>query len=160
MEKNKSTVIAIVAALVLVLAIVIWSANKKDEPKISEPSSEEQAEVESVEDTTEGSVNAPAAATAPAKLLSYKEALVLYKDRRIQLDTVCQAHPNAATFKNGSSIMVDNRSAVTRTVKLGSTFTIKGYGFKIVKLSSSTVPATWLIDCDSSQNVATILIQK
>jgi len=56
--------------------------------------------------------------------------------------------------------MIDNRAPVARTVKVGSTFPIKAYGFKIVNLSSATLPATWYVDCDSSQNVATILIQK
>jgi hypothetical protein len=55
--------------------------------------------------------------------------------------------------------MIDNRSEVARTVKVGSSFGIKAWGFEIVKLSSATLPATWYVDCDKSQNVATILIQ-
>ena len=92
--------------------------------------------------------------------LKYNDALVLYKDKRIQLDGECRATPSNITFKNGAKVMVDNRSANTRTVKLGSTMSISPWSFKIVTLSSNTLPATWLLDCDGSQNVATVLIQK
>ena len=110
-----------------------------------------------VEDTTP----APGApVVAPAKVLSYAEALVLYKDKRIQLDSICQASPANPTYKNNTKIMIDNRSDQTRTVKVGSTMTIKPWNFRIVNLSSSTLPTTWLVDCDKSQNVASILIQK
>ena len=56
--------------------------------------------------------------------------------------------------------MIDNRSGTARTVRVSSNYSIPAYGFKIVKLSSPTTPAIWYIDCDKSQNVATILIQK
>ena len=92
--------------------------------------------------------------------LSYQNALAKYKDVRIQLNANCQADPTQMTFKNGTEIMMDNRSPKDRTVKVGSIYNIKAWGFKIVKLSSATLPATWLVDCDKSQNVATILIQK
>ena len=98
--------------------------------------------------------------TTPAKSLSYAEALKLYKDKRIQLDTDCRATPSNVTFKNNTKIMIDNRSDVSRAVKLGSTMTIKPWGFKIVTLTSNTLPATLLLDCGALQNVASILIQK
>ena len=95
-----------------------------------------------------------------AKIPTYNQALVLYKDKRIQLDTTCQASPNVLTFKNNTKIMIDNRSPKTRIVKVGSTMNINPWGFKIVTLYSANLPATWYVDCDGSQNVATILIQK
>ena len=144
--------------VVVVLGLLIWwygaSNNSKIEDEAMTPS--ETTDVDSTEDTSTGSVNTG----APAASLSYQQALVTYKDKRLQITNTCQVSPNNVTYKNGTSIMLDNRSAVTRTIKLGSTYSIKAYGFKIVKLNSATVPATWLMDCDSSQNVATILIQK
>lgn len=101
-----------------------------------------------------------ASVKTPVKTLKYADALVLYKDKRIQLDANCIATPNNPTFKNNTKIMVDNRSAVSRTVKLGGVMTIPAWGFKIVTLSANVLPATWLLDCGSSQNVATVLIQK
>ncbi len=96
----------------------------------------------------------------PIKNINYTQALALYKNARIQLDKTCQAKPSAMTFKNNSYLMIDNRAPVDRTVRAGSVFNVKAYGFQIVKLSSEALPATWYVDCDSSQNVATILIQK
>ncbi len=92
--------------------------------------------------------------------MSYAQALAKYKDARIQLDEKCQANPSYATYKNGTSVMIDNRSTSARTVKVGATYIIKAYGFKIVNLSSSILPVRWLVDCGKSQNVATIFIQK
>jgi len=87
--------------------------------------------------------------------------LVKYADRRIQLDTVCQAHPNTVTYKDNTGIMIDNRSPQTRTVKVGTNFTIKPWGFKIVVLPDVyLVSKTLLVDCDGSQNVATVLVQE
>lgn len=95
--------------------------------------------------------------------LSYQKALELYTgNMRIQLsgDSFCQANPNNGTYKNGTSIMIDNRSPLSRTIKLGSTYTIEGYGFKIVKLSSSVLPTTFVMDCGSQQNVGKYSVQK
>ncbi len=93
--------------------------------------------------------------------ISYANALIQYADRRIQLDTACQAHPNTVTYKDNTGIMIDNRSPNTRTVKIGTTFTMKPYSFRIVVLPDIYLQAkTILVDCDSSQNVATILVQE
>ena len=94
--------------------------------------------------------------------ISYTDALVKYADARLQLDTNCQAlaSPANLVFKNNSLLMVDNRAPVARTVHIGSVFTIKAYGFKIIELSSATLPATFLVDCGTSQNVATISLEK
>lgn len=98
--------------------------------------------------------------TSPASI-SYQDALIKYADRRIQLDDACQAHPSNVTYKDNTGIMIDNRSAKTRTVKIGTTFTIKPYGFKIVVLPDTYLKSkTILVDCDQFQNVATILIQE
>lgn len=109
---------------------------------------------------TATSENTATTTTSNAVPLSYAQALVKFKDARLQLNDNCQASPNNMTFKNNTLLMIDNRAAVARTVKVGSTFSVKGYGFEIVKLTSATLPATWYVDCGTSQNVATILIQK
>ncbi len=118
-----------------------------------------KSETPKVEETEKTEVKETTPKTSSSSL-KYNDALVLYKDKRIQLDGECRATPSSATFKNGTKIMVDNRSANTRSVKLGSTMSINPWSFKIVTLSANTLPATWLLDCDKSQNVATVLIQK
>ncbi len=153
MEKNQKILIELGIVLVLVV-FGLWSLNKSSAPATNDTSS--SADVVSVEDTSAGSINVG----APAASIAYGDALVKYKDARLQLNKDCQGSPDKMTFKNGANVMIDNRSAVARTVKVGSVFSIKAYGFKIVNLSSSTLPATWYVDCGTSQNVATITIQK
>lgn len=149
MNKGESPIFILVVVLVLVV-YAFWSVkqNPVSTVDISQP-------INFIENTNNGGVNV----AAPATTISYTQALAKYKDARIQLDQNCRAHPNNVTYKNNTNIMVDNRADLSRTVKVGSTFSIQAYGFKIVRLSSVTLPVTWYIDCDTSQNVATILIQ-
>ena len=95
----------------------------------------------------------------PQTLSFYEQALSEYKDARIQLDDKCQATPNYVTYKNNTSVMIDNRSASSRIIKLGSTYNIEPYGFKIIFLSSPITPLAWYLSCNESKNVATILVQ-
>lgn len=157
MENSKNTNLLIGLGVVLVVVAIgaYWVMHKapdsyvEDNGSLAEPA-------DSTEDTTDGSINVG----APAASISYANALIKYKNARLQLDKTCQASPDKMSFKNGAFLMVDNRAPVARTVKVGSVFSIKAYGFKIIKLSSATLPATWLVDCGASQNVSTILIQK
>lgn len=96
----------------------------------------------------------------PVDSILYAEALVKYKDARLQLDQSCRPTPAKMTFKNNSMLMVDNRSSEARVMNIGQEFTIKGYGFKIIKLSSSETPVVFSVDCGEHKNVATISIQK
>lgn len=138
-----------VIVLVIVLALAgygLWLMKTSPEPV--------------VDDTTTNPVVKIPDYTNPDTPISYGDALIRYKDARIQLDSKCQATPNNITYKNGTNIMIDNRAEVARKVKVGSTYSIEAYGFKIIKLSSSVLPVTWFVDCGASQNVATILIQR
>ena len=156
MEKNKNnTWIWIVVAIIIVVIIFFISKNKKSIDPAITPSNEFVGEpAESVQDTTEvtgtGSVS-----------ISYTNALIKYADRRIQLDGACRAFPSNVTYKDNTGIMIDNRSPNTRTVKVGDNYTIKPWGFKIVVLPDIYLKSkTLLVDCDKSQNVATILVQE
>ena len=114
--------------------------------------------------TTVKKTTAPVPVASQPVTMSYQKALETYKDNlRLQLSGAdfCQVSPNNVMYKNGTSIMIDNRSAKTRNIKIGSTaYSIEGYGFKIVRLSSGTLPATLLMDCGTQQNIAKILLQK
>lgn len=151
MGKDQKILVELIVVLVLV-GFGFWSMKNNFVSNIdtNQPRS-------SAQDSNEGRINNVG---APPASISYADALVKYKDFRIQLDQSCQARPNNVTYKNNTFIMIDNRASVSRVVKVGSTFSLKGYGFKILKLSSAILPATWYVDCDKSQNVATILIQK
>ncbi len=164
MENKKSSngmwIVVGVVVLALIIIVVMKSQKPTEVAIIEAPS---QNTLQATEDLSAGSVNTPVAPTttgvAPVTI-SYANALIKYKNARIQLNDQCQALPRQMTFKNNTNIMIDNRSSASRTLKIGAPVSIKGFGFKIINLSSAKLPATWLVDCDKSQNVATILIQK
>lgn len=149
MKNNKTWIWLIVALIVVAVVIFFVSKNKQTvNPVTTEPP-------ESVQDIGAQDTGIGAAP------ISYTNALIKYADKRIQLDTNCQAIPNNVTYKDNTGIMIDNRSPNTRAVKVGITFTIKPWGFKIVTLPDIYLKTkTLLIDCDNYQNVATILIQE
>lgn len=163
MEKERSTMwISAVVLVVVVAGVLFMVFNKKETTDVVEDTTvvvnngtTTDEPKESVQDTTGAKTGAPAVS------ISYANALVKYADRRIQLDKMCQAHPNTVTYKDNTGIMIDNRSPETRTVKIDQTYTIKPYGFRIVVLPDVYLKSkTVLVDCNGSQNVATILIQE
>jgi hypothetical protein len=98
----------------------------------------------------------------PAAMPStYGDAVKQYGDRRIQFDMYCQAKPVNNTYKNGSYLMLDNRSGDARIITVhGVQYHLAGYGWTIILLSSKVLPATWPVDCGAARNVSNILIQK
>jgi hypothetical protein len=164
MNNNKTWAWILGAVILVVIIVVAVRMNKNDAtdlPTDTDTSTNGDAPVEPTEDVTTGSVNTPVAGSASAAL-TYQKATELYGDRRIQFTPSCQADPNNQTWKNGTLVMLDNRSASTRSLHLGTMgdITIKPWGFKIVKFSSAMLPSIIQIDCDGKQNVAQINIQK
>jgi hypothetical protein len=154
-KKNSKAVVWVIVGILLIIGAYVIFA-KKDDMTSDSSGNQPAGEVESKEDTSAGSQNSSSTGSS----MNYTQAVAAYGDRRIQLDTDCQAHPNSVTYKNGTSIMIDNRSARSARVRHGGAFTISPYSFKIVKLTSDKLPATYLVDCGASQNVATVLVQK
>lgn len=142
-----------IGAVVVILLIMFVSRGRETFDKVS---TTQPLDIPT-EDVSDGSVNAP---VKKVPSISYADALIKYKEARIQIDEDCQAFPNNVTYKNGTSIMIDNRSAVNRTMKVGGIYTVKAYGFKIIKLDRPKLPETLLVDCDTYKNVATILVQQ
>ena len=159
MEKSniKSWVLTIIAIIAVALFVVLFiSGNKQTINSVtSTTGTSSTVEPDSTQDISSQSTGAGSVS------ISYANALVKYATKRIQLNKICQATPNNVTYKDNTGIMIDNRSAQTRTIKVGTTFTIKPWGFKIVVLPDVYLKAkTILVDCDSYQNVATILVQE
>ena len=93
--------------------------------------------------------------------MPYSQLVAKYAPRRIQFDERCQAIPGSPTYKNNISVMFDNRSGDARYIKIGDViYLFGGYDYKILTLSSSTLPKTLTMDCGSAVNVGTILLQK
>lgn len=155
-----------VAVAIIALIVILFSfMSKKQGSYTATPTTTVPSATNSVTNPVT-TTTAPRAALIVNKAvipvnLSYADALKIYADRRIQLDTACQATPNVVTYKDNTGIMIDNRSAKTRTVKVGDTYIIKPYGFKIVVLPDIYLKAKKIyLNCDKSISVATILIQE
>lgn len=92
------------------------------------------------------------------KIPPYTEVVKQYEGRRIQIDTNCQAHPTYSTYKVGTTLMFDNRTPATKKLVIDSkTYNIAGYNYILLPFKTAK---EIVFDCDSLQNVATILIQK
>lgn len=157
-NKNTNLIWGIVVVAIIVILTIVMVRTKNDNKKndINNYTDIGQVQVEGTEDVSDATK--PVANNAVA--MTYQQALTKYKDTRIQFDGTCQATPNNMTFKNGTTVMLDNRANVARNINIDGPVSIKAYGFKIVKLSSNTLPKKILVDCGTGQNVATILLQK
>jgi hypothetical protein len=140
----------IVLELIIVLVLVIYGLWLLKHDPVS------NSNTNSIANNTANNPNT----YVPNEQLNYSQALERYNARRIQLDASCQSSPRGMSVKNGTHIMIDNRSNMNRTIILDTAYNIPAYGFKIVQIKSSALPATWLLDCDNFQNVATILVEK
>jgi hypothetical protein len=151
MEKNSFRIwVWVIVAVVVVAAIILYfvlANNQIIGPVATEPASTQDI---GTQDIGAGSVS-----------IAYADALVKYADRRIQLNKACNAQPTNVTYKDNTGIMIDNRSPQARTITVGTTFTIKPWGFKIVVLPDVYLAAkTIFVDCGQLKNVATILVQE
>src|SRR3989344_2802370 len=85
---------------------------------------------------------------------AYSEVVQQYAGRHIQFDINCQAIPAQTTFKNGTVILLDNRSGDARNIRVGDVvYSFPGYGYKTLTLVSSTLPKTLNLNCGSAVNV-------
>ena len=91
---------------------------------------------------------------------TYTQLVKEYEGRRIQFDINCQSVPSSSAYKNGTKIMFDNRSGDARTITVaGVQYNLSGYGYKILTLSSPTLPKTILLSCGAAVNVGQVLLQ-
>ena len=92
--------------------------------------------------------------------MSYQEVVEMYEGKRVQFGEECQSIPNYLTFKTGSEVMLDNRSAEKRVVYLDATgYTIAAYGWVVIPLATRDLPHTVSIDCAGLYNSGQILLQ-
>ena len=106
------------------------------------------------------SVKATPKATKTPSGVPYTMLVQQYVGKRIQFDQYCQADPKNVTYNNRTTIMLDNRSGDARTVTVGGVaHYLAGYGYKIITLSSATLPKTLYLNCGSAVNVGQILLQ-
>ncbi|OGN28111.1 MAG: hypothetical protein A2941_00060 [Candidatus Yanofskybacteria bacterium RIFCSPLOWO2_01_FULL_49_17] len=99
-----------------------------------------------------------AGATATSK--TYTQLVAEYVNRTIQFNSSCQATPATFVLKNNTSVLLDNRANVARTITVdGKAYALGAYGYQVVTLYSPTLPHTVGINCGSSVNVSSILLE-
>ena len=92
--------------------------------------------------------------------VKYTQLVKDYEGRRIQFDMMCQAIPSNTTYKNNTKIMFDNRSSDARIITIGGVkYNFSGYGYKVLNISGSNLPAKVSFNCGAAVNVGSILIQ-
>jgi hypothetical protein len=152
---KQKTIWVIVAVVVVAIIIVLIYRSKNNNGQQANPAPASQTSPSATPAANENT-----AGTTPASM-SYADALKKYGSNRIQFDSACQAHPNNVTFKAGTLVMFDNRAPVTRKINFnGIIYSIPADNYIVVSMTAAKYPATILVDCGSSQNVATVLIQK
>lgn len=145
----------IVGVIVVVLAIWAFmghSGNMTDLYGSPGPSSSTSASASPTASAT-GSSTGTGAAT-------YSSLVAQYGTNRVQFDKLCQAIPSNPVFKSGTKVMFDNRSGDARTISIGGTkYYFAGYGYRIIKLGSTKLPAIVKLNCGSAVNVGTITVE-
>lgn len=103
---------------------------------------------------------APATSSVPTSARPYGDLVKEYDGRRIQFDGRCQQTPVSVTYKNGTNVMLDNRSSNPVSVKVGTiSYSLLGYGYQIINLSSSSLPKEMMVSCGTAGNVGKVLLQ-
>lgn len=153
MNKKMIWIVALILALVLAVLMLM---NGRDQYVVQPTTSPTRTPIPAKTTTKKPPVSGTAEQTQ-----AYSVVVQQYADRRIQFGINCQAIPAQTTFKNGTAVLFDNRSGDARTIKIGDvSYSFPGYGYKILTLSSSTLPKTLTFHCGSAVNVGLILLQK
>ncbi len=149
-----------IVIVVIVIAAGVWWMKGGSVPGVpsftttASPSSAAQAS------KTPSAVVKKTATPAPTQSATYSQLVQQFGDNRIQFDSSCQAQPKSMVVKNGTQILLDNRSDQVRTVVVnGNSYTLGGYGYQVVTLSTSSVPTTLRLSCNNLVNVGTVRLE-
>lgn len=154
-SKNVKIALGLVV-LVIIIALVASGMNKKESPAPL-PTPEKVEEQTPAPKPTKPSSSKPSTTTYTDNR-SYTELIAAYKNALVQFGTSCQVLKSNQVFKIGTEVLLDNRNSVPVTLKIGSSaHTLGAYGYKVISLASE---GTFMVDCNSHQNVATITVQK
>ena len=155
-NKNVLWLVISLAVIAVIVVVVVLFSGQSD--SITDTDDDTQATSTSTgTDVPEGRPHVGGAAVG----LTYTQAILQYEGKRMQLDLACQAQPNYLVFKNGTKVMIDNRSNQARRITIGGkAYDLGPYEFEIVTLSATTFPQTQNVDCGNSQNVGRFLIER
>lgn len=162
----------IILAVIVVVVLVVWNlfdfrtgeqsiptpmAGETSSPTPQSPSG---GSVPGGSGAGQGSGSGQGSSFTQTQVQSYSQLVNQYEGRRIQFDQNCQINPTTVTFKTGTMVMFDNRSATTKTLVIGGQIHVfPPYGYKLLTLNSQIIPVTLTISCDSIPNIGSILLQ-
>ena len=159
-----------VGVVCVLLAVGVWVMREQDGEDIVTDAGARPSPTVNVQATPTGDALAEPSPTAtgttagkptPTPKLGYDAALRQFEGRRIQLDPACTAIPSQVTYKNGTQLMLDNRSGESKSVLFNlKRYTIPAYDYIVVAAVADSTPAVTYMDCGQKQNVAKITIQK
>ena len=104
--------------------------------------------------------SSPKATSSVTAAKTYTQLVQEYVNRTLQFNSLCQVTPSSMVLKNNTSILLDNRANVARTVSVdGKSYNLSAYGYQVVTLSSKTLPHTVAVNCGSTVNAGQVLLQ-
>lgn len=169
MDKKNKIALGAVAAVIALGAATVWFYNhyqaREEEKSLNGNTPIATAGVPSPSTTTPASAanadsNSGLATDVGSPSVSYGQAVNIYGKTRIQFDANCRMLPTDPVFKNGTTVMFDNRYRDGRYFKLdGVRYYLPGYGFKLLKLTAQKLPHVIDVDCGNGQNNGKIRLQ-
>jgi hypothetical protein len=116
-------------------------------------------EVVAAPKVTKSKNNKPASTTpVVVDARGYTELILAYQGKTLQFGSMCQVRTHDQAYKLGSEILLDNRNVSPVSIKIGQdVYGLDSYGHKVISLNTSGV---FMVDCNDSQNVATLSVQK
>ena len=159
-KENKNLVISILIILVIIILGLVFSRGKNTDKDNADNITEDTSVTDENTEISKPYIGSNPK-SAPVPRLSYEDALIKYSSSRIQFGDTCIATPFMSTYKNNTTIMIDNRSSESKTFVVGSVSNfVPAYDYTLVTFAYPNLPQTVYIDCGKQLNVATILVQE
>ena len=166
MKNNTSKIVLVIIIMILIIfTLIIWVSNNSI--VVTQSPTATSTDLQTTTSTSTADTDVPGTEiglSTGQSAVAYTDALKIYTNKRIQFsDSMyvkeCQASPTIVTFASGVKFMLDNRMSKILNLHFtnGLTYSIPAYSFEIISLQT---PATYKVDCGSTQNVVTIQIQK
>ena len=157
--ENKGLVLGLVSIVAVIIIVIAGHAFfASDSSKTGDQPVVAQSEISAPAPKTY--VKSEVKTVPEVPKISYADALVKYKDYRIQFDDKCNILTFKNVYKNNTEIMIDNRGSAKMFRVGDNQLSIAAYDFAIIKLQSGTLPEVIGVDCGSKQNVSEITIEK
>lgn len=146
MSKNdKKVLVWGIVILVVIIGIVVLSKDTT-----SPTSNNKQTASPTPSGSASTNKTTPKKTTTPN--LDYSQMIQLYEGKRVQFNDFCTATPSQMVVKKGTKVMLDNRSKISKTLKLDTgTITLPGYGWQIITATTNnSLPYNFSVDCKST----------